>query len=77
MSVGRQFKILGYSVPDYLLVAASTWLSRILTTAISLVSIRILIDTLGVEHYAAYAVLMGTVSWFMLADFGTGQSQQN
>ena len=77
MSVGRQFKILGYSVPDYLLVAASTWLSRILTTAISLVSIRILIDTLGVEHYAAYAVLMGTVSWFMLADFGTGQSLQN
>lgn len=70
-------KILGCSVPNYLIVAASTWLSRLLTTAISLVSIRILLDTLGVEHYAAYAVLMGTVSWFMLADIGTGQSLQN
>lgn len=70
-------RILGCSVPDYLLVAASSWLSRLLTAAVSLVSIRILLDTLGVEHYAVYAVLMGAVSWFMLADIGTGQSLQN
>ena len=77
MSVPGQFKILGYPLPTYLLVAASSWLSRLLTAAISLISIRILLDTLGVEHYAAYAVLMGMVSWFMLADIGTGQSLQN
>lgn len=77
MSETSRIKILGYLVPDYLLVAASTWLSRLLTTAISLVSIRILLDTLGVEHYAAYAVLMGIIGWFMLADFGVSQSLQN
>lgn len=73
----RAFHIFGRVIPNYLIVAASTWLSRLLTAAVSLVSIRILLDTLGVEHYAAYAVLMGTVSWFMLADMGTGQSLQN
>lgn len=77
MNEASPLKVFGYSVPDYVLVAASSWLSRLLTTAISLVSIRILLDTLGVEHYAAYAVLMGAVSWFMLADLGSGQSLQN
>lgn len=77
MSETGHLKVLGYSIPGFLIVAASTWLSRLLTTAISLISIRILLDTLGVEHYAVYAVLMGTVSWFMLADMGTGQSLQN
>ncbi len=77
MSKVSRLKILGYSIPNYLLVAGSAWLSRILTAAISLISIRILLDTLGVGHYAAYAVIMGAVSWFMLADMGTGQSLQN
>ena len=77
MSEESHFKILGYQIPGFLLVAATSWLSRLLTTAVSLVSIRILLDTLGVEHYAAYAVLMGAVSCFMLADMGIGQSLQN
>lgn len=77
MSGASPLKILGYPIPGFLVVAASTWLSRLLATAISLVSIRIVLDTIGVEHYAVYAVLMGTVSWFMLADMGTGQSLQN
>lgn len=70
-------RILGVVIPGYLIVAFSSWFSRLLTTAISLLSIRILLDTLGVEHYAAYVVVMGMVGWFMLADFGAGQSLQN
>lgn len=77
MSEAGHLKVLGYSIPGFLIVAASTWLSRLLTTAISLISIRILLDTLGVEHYAAYAVLMGIIGWFMLADIGVSQSLQN
>ncbi len=73
----ENFRIFGFSIPGYLFVAASSWLSRILTAIISILSIRLIIDSLGVEYYAVYAVLIGVVSWFMLADFGIGQSLQN
>ncbi len=64
-------------LPNYLVVAASSWGSRVVTTVLSLLTVRILLDTLGVEHYAAYAIAMALVGWFTLADFGTGQSLQN
>lgn len=60
-----------------MLVAGSAWLSRLLTAAIGLVSIRILIQELGTEQYAVYAVLGGLQGWYLLTDLGIGTSLQN
>jgi O-antigen/teichoic acid export membrane protein len=70
-------KIAWFQIPDYFIIACSTWGSRVLTTLASLVSIRILLSGLGVDQYATYAVLMGTAGWLSLADLGAGQSLQN
>ena len=59
------------------LVAASAWLSRIITAIAQLYSIRILLDFLGIDQYAVFVLLTGLTGWFMLADCGTGVSVQN
>ncbi len=64
-------------VPPHLLVAATAWVSRIIIAASGLMIMRILILALGTEQYALYAVLSGLQGWFMLADFGLGNSLQN
>ena len=60
-----------------ILVTASAWASRIVTVLAQLICIRILIDYLGVNQYAVFALLTGLAGWFMVADFGTGVSVQN
>lgn len=60
-----------------MLVAGSAWLSRLVTAAVGLVSIRILIKGLGTDQYAVYAVLGGLQGWYLLADLGIGNSLQN
>lgn len=64
-------------IPSHLLVAASAWVSRLVTAAVGLFSIRILIQGLGTEQYALYAVLGGLQGWYLLADLGVGTSLQN
>lgn len=64
-------------IPPHMLVAGSAWLSRLITAAVGLVSIRILIQGLGTDQYAVYAVLGGLQGWYMLADLGIGTSLQN
>ncbi|HUX65240.1 MATE family efflux transporter [Sulfuricella sp.] len=64
-------------VPRHLLVAASAWASRIVMAFVQLASIRVLMSGLGIEQYAAYALLAALMGWFMLADFGIGLSLQN
>ena len=64
-------------VPRHLLVAGSAWGSRIVTAVVQLVSVRILMQILGLDGYAAFALLAGLVGWFSLSDFGMGTSLQN
>lgn len=64
-------------IPSHILVATSAWASRGVTTLISLYSIRLLTEELGVQQYAVYSVLVSLMGWFMLADFGMGMSMQN
>lgn len=65
------------NLPTHLLVAASAWISRIIVTIIQFITIRILLDSLGVENYAVFMLLNGVTGWFMLADMGIGVSVQN
>ncbi len=65
------------NIPKHTIVASSAWGSKIITTIISLVSIRLLLAELGTDNYAVYSVLIGTAGWFMLSDFGISQSIQN
>jgi O-antigen/teichoic acid export membrane protein len=58
-------------------VAGSAWASRIFTVLVQFASMRVLIDSLGLENYSVFALLSGLVGWFMLADFGVGVSVQN
>lgn len=60
-----------------MLVAASAWASRIITAITGLFTIRLLMQSLGAEQYAVYAVLGGIQGWFMLADMGVASSLQN
>ena len=64
-------------IPRHLLVAASAWASRVVTALVLLASVRILMDSLGLENYAVFVLLTGLTGWFMLADMGIGVSVQN
>lgn len=64
-------------LPRHLLVAGAAWASRAVTALVLLASVRILMDSLGLEHYAVFALLTGLTGWFMLADMGIGVSVQN
>lgn len=64
-------------IPPHLLVAAAAWVSRIIIAGTGLLMLRFLIVSLGTEQYALYAVLSGLQGWFLLADFGLGNSLQN
>jgi O-antigen/teichoic acid export membrane protein len=66
-----------HRVPRHLAVAASAWASRAVTAVLQVVSVRVLIDSLGVEGYAVFAVFAGLLPWFMLSDLGIGFSLQN
>lgn len=66
-----------YRIPRHMVVAGSAWASRIVTTLVSLYSVRLLTEGLGVQHYAIYTLLVGLTAWFMLADMGMSVSLQN
>src|SRR3954451_20467043 len=65
------------SVPRHVVVTASAWISRIVSAAMQLIVVRILIQSLGIESYAVFALLYGLAGWYLLADFGLGFSLQN
>lgn len=64
-------------LPRHLVVAGTSWLSRVVSAAVQLVSVRLLLDGLGLQDYAVFALLAGLQGWFLLADFGVGYSAQN
>ncbi len=64
-------------VPRHLLVTASAWASRIVMAFVQFASIRVLMNGLGIEQYAVFALLAALMGWFMLGDMGIGVSLQN
>lgn len=64
-------------IPAYLVVAGSAWISRIVTAGVQFLSIRILLEGLGTEQYAVFALLYSLMNWYMLTDAGLGSSLQN
>ncbi len=65
------------SIPEHILVAGSSWVSRVVTSFIQIYMVKILIDILGVNKYAVFSVILGIMGWFMLCDLGSGVSIQN
>lgn len=64
-------------LPTHLIVAASSWLSRIITVLVQLATVKVVITELGKEPFAVFALLTSLVTWYLLADFGVGSSVQN
>ncbi|WP_243370803.1 MATE family efflux transporter [Geotalea sp. SG265] len=64
-------------IPTHMLVAGSAWAGRLTSAAAGLITIRLLTEGLGTEHYAVYAILSGLQGWYMLSDMGVGVSLQN
>lgn len=64
-------------MPVHLVVAASVWLARVTGIVVSFVTIRLLLSSLGTDHYAVYVLLNGLAGWFLLSDLGIGMSLQN
>jgi len=63
--------------PRHWVVTASAWTSRVITSFISIISIRELLLYLGEERYAVYVIAYSLIGWFNLAQFGLGLSLQN
>jgi len=66
-----------WSISNHMLVGISGWLSKLTIVFVQLFSIRLLINGLGLEGYAIFALLSALLGWFMLADMGIGSSLQN
>ena len=64
-------------LPPHLLVTLTSWSSRLLTSALALVNMRLLIEMLGHERYAGLVLLANLLGWFALLDFGLGHALQN
>jgi len=58
-------------------VAGSAWISRVVSAAIQLLSVRIIIENLGTDQYAVFGLLTGLMGWYMLVEMGVGTSLQN
>ena len=65
------------SLPKHFLVALSAWGSRVIIVVVQVLSVRILISSLGLEQYAVFALMLSLSGWYALADFGVGVSIQN
>lgn len=58
-------------------VTQAAWLARLFAAAIQFLSIRLLIEFLGVQTYASFAVISSISLWMALSDFGFGLVIQN
>ncbi len=65
------------SIPNHIIVASSAWISKVVTAGSQLLVIPILINSIGLEKYAAFALLQGLIGWFSLSNGGLGNSLQN
>ena len=62
---------------NHLLIVASGWGGKVVTALLQLVSIPLVIDVVGLDQYAVFALLLALAGWFGLVDFGLGISLQN
>jgi O-antigen/teichoic acid export membrane protein len=65
------------ALPHHLKVAISNWVCRGVTVAVQLLTIPLLVSSLGTDSYAAYAIVLSMLSWFALTEFGTGSAIRN
>ncbi|MDR3274539.1 MAG: MATE family efflux transporter [Endomicrobium sp.] len=63
--------------PRHWIVAASAWCSKIITSLVQIVSIRVLLASFGENSYAVYLVVFSLTGWFSLFEFSVGSSLQN
>lgn len=64
-------------IPTHIIVAGSAWVSRIIIVLVQIFSMRILLEGLGTQQFAAFVLLSGLMGWYLLADMGIGISLQN
>ena len=76
-SVMKGPRLFSRRLPLPLLVAASGWGGRVVTSLVQLILVRLLIQSLGMQHYAVFALLAGLMNWYVISDFGVGFSLQN
>lgn len=65
------------TLPLHLRVAASNGVARGCAILLQLISIPMLTRSLGNEQFAAYAVTVSLIGWYMLLDLGIGNAIQN
>lgn len=68
---------LSRKIPNFVLVTASAWISRIVSASIQVFIIRLLTSYLGADEYAYFVLLTSLVGWYSLGSFGIGFSLQN
>jgi len=64
-------------IEKYYLVALSSWLNKIISISIQIISLSILAHYLSIENFAKYLIIISLVPWFQLLDFGFGSAFQN
>lgn len=64
-------------IPIHIIVASSSWISKIVVSLLQIFILKMLIEILGAEKYSIFAILTGLMGWFALFDFGIGFSLQN
>lgn len=64
-------------IPTYLQTAYVAWGARGVTLIYRLVTVPLLLQSLGTDSYAVLAILTSLEAWFLLLDFGVGSSIQN
>lgn len=64
-------------IPHHVWIAASSWISRVVSAVIQIACIRVIVSLVGNEGYAAFVLLSALLAWGALADFGVGNALQN
>lgn len=64
-------------IEKHFFVIISAWGSRLITILCYLVSIRVLLKSLGTTEFSVFVLLSSLITWFSLFDFGVGYSLQN
>lgn len=68
---------LKFNIEKYHYVFIVGWIAKIFTVFFSFLSTRYLIELLGIQGYAAYAILFSIGGWFSILNFGMPNAIQN
>ena len=70
-------KLILNKIPNHLYVTLTGWVAKFVTASAQLISIKLIINLLGVEQYATFSLLVAMLVWFTISDLGLGYSLQN